>query len=142
MVTQVNFNFPRAKLEGTWNFSFSGVKTAVLREIKKCEQQGQEYSKEDMAASFQFAVVDILVEKTIMAAKEYKAKQILIAGGVSANHLLRDTMMSRSTIPVNIPPINFCTDNAAMIGAAGYFRFIKGYKDSLDVDVLPNWPLV
>jgi N6-L-threonylcarbamoyladenine synthase len=136
------YNFPRAKLEGTWNFSFSGVKTAVLREIKKYEQQGESYSVEDMAASFQFAVVDILVEKTIMASKEYKAKQILIAGGVSANQLLRNSMMSRSTIPVNIPPIHFCTDNAAMIGAAGYFRFIKGYQDSLDMDVLPNWTLI
>jgi len=136
------FNFPRAKLEGTWNFSFSGIKTAVLREIKKFEQKEEEYSVEDMAASFQFAVVDILVEKTIAAAKEYRAKQILIAGGVSANQLLRDTMMSRSSITVNIPPLNYCTDNAAMVGAAGYFRFIKGYKDTLDMDVFPNWPLV
>ncbi len=136
------FNFPRAKLEGTWNFSFSGIKTAVLREIKKFEQKEEEYSVEDMAASFQFAVVDILVEKTIAAAKEYRAKQILIAGGVSANQHLRVTMKSRSSIPVNIPPLNYCTDNAAMIGAAGYFRFIKGYKDTLDMDVLPNWPLV
>ncbi len=136
------FNFPRAKLEGTWNFSFSGIKTAVLREIKKFEQKAEEYSVEDMAASFQFAVVDILVEKTIMAAKEYRAKQILIAGGVSANQLLRDTMRSKSAIPVNIPPLSYCTDNAAMIGAAGYFRFVNGYHDDLDVDVLPNWPLV
>ena len=135
------FVFPRAKLEGTWNFSFSGLKTAVLREVKKYEQTGSQLPVNDMAAGFQKAVVDILVEKSINAAKEFKAKQILVAGGVSANKTLRESIQNSSPIPVNIPPLLYCTDNAAMIGAAGYFRFVHGYKDTLDMDVAPNWAI-
>ena len=135
------FNFPRARLEGTWNFSFSGLKTAVLREVKKYEQTDTELPVGDMAASFQKAVVDILVEKTINAVMEYNAKHILVAGGVSANQALRNAIQNTSPVPVNIPPLSYCTDNAAMIGAAGYYRFVHGYRDSLDIDVFPNWPL-
>jgi N6-L-threonylcarbamoyladenine synthase len=136
------FEFPRAKLEGTWNFSFSGLKTAVLREVKKYEQANQEIPVNDIAAGFQKAVVDILVEKTLNAAKEYKAKHIIIAGGVSANQALRTTTQTRSPIPVTIPPLLYCTDNAAMIGAAGYFRYVHGYRDTMDMDVYPNWAIV
>lgn len=86
--------------------------------------------------------MDVLVEKTLMAADQFGANEILVAGGVSANKELRETILRQSNIPVNIPLLNLCTDNAAMIGAAGYFRYVMGYKDSLDMDVLPTWPLL
>lgn len=135
------FNFPRAWLEGTWNFSFSGLKTAVLRVVRSLESQGTPLPVADLAASFQAAVVDVLVNKTIRAAKEYQAREILVAGGVSANKALRESFLMRATCPVHIPPISLCTDNAAMVGGAGHYRFIQGQRDPLDMDVLPNWPL-
>ena len=95
----------------------------------------------DLAASFQEAVVDVLVGKTIRAAKEFDAKNILVAGGVSANLLLRESIQEKAPCPVYIPPLNLCTDNAAMVAAAGYYRFISGFQDTLDLDVLPNWPI-
>jgi N6-L-threonylcarbamoyladenine synthase len=95
----------------------------------------------DLAASFQAAVVDVLVTKTIKATKEFSARNILIAGGVSANRSLRHSIQVRATCPLHIPPIWLCTDNAAMIAGAAYFRFIQGQRDKLDMDVLPNWPL-
>lgn len=133
--------FPRAWLEGTWDFSFSGLKTAVLREVRSLEEHGQEIPVADFAASFQEAVVDVLVTKTLSAAEDYSARQILVAGGVSANQALRNTMITRSSLPVHIPPIELCTDNAAMIAGLGCFRFQAGQRDSLDMDVLPNWPI-
>jgi N6-L-threonylcarbamoyladenine synthase len=86
-------------------------------------------------------VVDVLVTKTLQAVEKYNAKDVLVAGGVSANKALRKAFMERATCPVHIPPIWLCTDNAAMIAGAGYHRFVKGQRDSLDMDVLPNWPL-
>ena len=135
------FNFPRARLEGTWNFSFSGLKTAVLRVVRQLEKDEKELPVADLAASFQEAVVDALVDKTLQAAEKYQPKVILLAGGVSANAALRETIQQRSTFPVFIPPLYLCTDNAAMIAAAGYQRFRKGQVDNLDFDVLPTWPL-
>ena len=135
------FNFPRARLEGTWNFSFSGLKTAVLRVVRKLEQENRELPVADLAASFQAAVVDALVDKTLLAADHYKPKMILVAGGVSANKALRESIWRRSEYKVKIPPLYLCTDNAAMIAAAGYFRFITGQLNELDFDVLPTWPL-
>lgn len=135
------FSFPRARLDGTWNFSFSGLKTAVLRLVRKFEEDNKPIPVEDVAASFQEAVVDALVSKTIKAAKVYKAKEILVAGGVSANQALRDAFLTQEEFPVNIPPISLCTDNAGMIAAAGYFRFINHHTDPLEIDVLPTWPL-
>lgn len=135
------FSFPRAWLEGTWNFSFSGLKTAVLREVRKLEEKGEGLPVSDLAASFQAAVVDVLVTKTMKSAREFQAKEILVAGGVSANRSLRDSFQMRANCPVHIPPISLCTDNAAMVAGAGYYRFIKGQRDPLDMDVLPNWPL-
>ena len=132
------FKFPRARLGNSWNFSFSGLKTAVLREVKKLQSEGVVIPVNNIAASFQVAVVDILVEKTFAAAEQFSAQHIVVAGGVSANLKLRKAMASQKQYQVHIPP---CTDNAAMIGAAGYFRFINGFKDELDIDVLPNWPL-
>ncbi len=135
------FNFPRARLEGGWDFSFSGLKTAVLRTIKHLEEEGKDIPVADMAASFQEAVVDVLVSKTLAAARHFNAKEIVVAGGVSANRALRTAFTGQGEFPVHIPPLYLCTDNAAMIATAGYYRFIAGHIDHLDMDVLPNWPL-
>lgn len=136
-----SFEFPRAWLEGTWDFSFSGLKTAVLREVRRLENLASPLPIADLAASFQQAVVDVLVTKAINAAKEFGANGILVAGGVSANKYLRDTLSMEKEFPLYIPPVWLCTDNAAMIAGAGYYRYINGQRDSLDIDVLPNWPL-
>ncbi len=135
------FNFPRARLEGTWNFSFSGLKTAVLRVVRELEAAQQPLPVEDLSASFQAAVVDVLVTKAVQAARAFHASQILVAGGVSANSALREAFLAQSEFPVQIPPLSLCTDNAAMIASAGYFRYVLGQRDSLDMDVLPTWPL-
>jgi N6-L-threonylcarbamoyladenine synthase len=135
------FIFPRARLEGSWNFSFSGLKTAVLRVVRKIESENRPLPVEDLAASFQAAVMDVLLSKTMQAARTFNAREILVAGGVSANKALRQAFLSQNEFPVHIPPLSLCTDNAAMIASAGYFRFEKGMVDPLDLDVLPNWPL-
>ena len=95
----------------------------------------------DLAASFQAAVVDVLVEKTKRAAQEYGVEQILLAGGVAANKLLRQEMSKRSALPVLCPPIYLCTDNAAMVAAAAYLRYQNGYRSGWDLDVIPNLKL-
>ncbi len=135
------FKFPRAWLEGTNNFSFSGLKTAVLYEIRELEKKGRSLPVFDLAASFQAAVVDVLYKKTMEAAREYNAKEILVAGGVSANHALRNAFQSQTEFKVHIPPLALCTDNAAMIAAAGYYRFALGHISGLDIDIQPTWPL-
>jgi len=136
----IAFNLPRAWLEESWDFSFSGLKTAVMRQVKQYNTQ-KSLPVADLAASFQAAVVDVLVTKTVKAVKEFSAKNVVVAGGVSANRALRHSIQLRATCPLNIPPIWLCTDNAAMIAGAAYFRFIQGQRDPLDMDVLPNWPL-
>ncbi len=133
--------FPRAWLPGTWNFSFSGLKTAVLRKVRELEAENLPLPVADLAASFQDSVIDVLVGKTLEAAKEFKAKEILVAGGVSANKALREKIVAESRLPVHIPPLSLCTDNAAMIAGAGCYRFSAGQRDGLDMDALPNWPL-
>jgi N6-L-threonylcarbamoyladenine synthase len=135
------FNFPRARLEGTWNFSFSGLKTAVLRTVREFESSNRPLPVEDMAASFQASVVDVLVSKTLAAARAFKVKEILVAGGVSANRALREAFLAQKEFPVHIPALSLCTDNAAMIASAGYFRHVLGQHDPLNLDVLPTWPL-
>jgi N6-L-threonylcarbamoyladenine synthase len=135
------FIFPRARLDGTWNFSFSGLKTAVLRLVRKYEELKRPLPVEDMAASFQAAVVDVLLSKTLKAAQTFKVKEIVLAGGVSANKALREAFLAQTQFRVHIPTLALCTDNAAMIGAAGYFRHSLGQRDTLDLDVMPTWPL-
>jgi N6-L-threonylcarbamoyladenine synthase len=135
------FNLPRAWLDDTWNFSFSGLKTAVLREAKAYQSQGRALPVADMAASFQAAVVDVLFTKTMDAAREFGAKEIIVAGGVSANQGLRRAFQGQTEFTVHIPPLSLCTDNAAMIAAAGYQRLAHGAPSALDMDVSPTWPL-
>ena len=135
------FNFPRAWLEKSWNFSFSGLKTAVMREVRKLEAKGGPLPTPDLAASFQAAVVDVLVSKTMRAAKEHSVKGVVIAGGVSANRALRQSFQLRNPSSLFIPPLSLCTDNAAMVAGAGYYRFIHGQRDPMDLDASPNWPL-
>jgi len=147
------FDFPRARLrsdsgEDNYDFSFSGLKTAVLRTLqgqypglKSDDPLPPDAPVTDLAASFQTALVDVLVEKTTRAALEHGAKEVFIAGGVSANSALRAGMIQRVGLPVRVPPLALCTDNAAMIAGAGYYRWMAGQRDTLDFDVLPSWPL-
>ena len=136
------FNFPKARMDKPWDFSFSGLKTSVLRTVEDYKQSGKELPVADIAASFQQAVVDALYEKTFAAAENYKAKDIIVAGGVSANRALRETFRAQTRFRVHIPPINLCTDNAAMIAGAAYRHLVAGQTDNLDFDVQPNWQLV
>jgi N6-L-threonylcarbamoyladenine synthase len=135
------FKFPRARTDQPWDFSFSGVKTAVLREVRRMQAEGQTIPVADMAASFQTTLVGTLLAKTLSAAREFGAREILIAGGVSANRALRDAFLAQTEFKVNIPKFAYCTDNAAMIASAGYFRYALGYRSGMDIDVLPTWPL-
>ncbi len=135
------FNFPRAWLEGSYNFSFSGLKTAVLREVRRLEAANQPLPVADLAASFQAAVLDVLYTKTMQAARQHNVKEIVIGGGVSANLALRAAFESQNEFKVHIPPLKYCTDNAAMVAAAGYARYSLGHVSPFDMDVLPTWPL-
>jgi N6-L-threonylcarbamoyladenine synthase len=128
---------PRAWLKGTNDFSFSGIKTALLRLV----EGGKIQNKADAAASFQEAVVEVLVAKALAAAIEYGVKRVILAGGVAANRLLRERLVKDSPLPVFIPDIKLCTDNAAMIAACGYFRFSAGFTDDLTLDVTPGLKL-
>jgi N6-L-threonylcarbamoyladenine synthase len=149
--TPTAYKFPRAWLEGTWDFSFSGLKTAVLYEVKK-QKYGAPFDPgteppepalvPHLAASFQAALVDVLVNKTVAAAGQFGVSEVFVAGGVSANQALKAEFQTRSPVPVRVPPLILCTDNAAMIAAAANFRYLAGQRDALDIDALPNWRLV
>ena len=154
------FDLQRAWLPDGWDFSFSGLKTAVLHQVRALKSGGLSAAglpRADLAASFQAAVVEVLVGKTLRAAEEFEAASVLVAGGVSANSALRAAfgvqgtgefgeaelqVQSGKSIPVHFPPLPLCTDNAAMIAAAGYFRHaILRQKDELGIDAEPGWGL-
>jgi len=147
------FNFPRALSVGPFDFSFSGLKTAVLRLVqdlgKSPNTRGQKLADvrvtdseavpvADIAASFQEAVVEALVTKTVQAVRAFDVSQVLLAGGVAANQLLRRRMQEALDIPVRYPPIRFCTDNAAMVAALGYYRLLAGERADWGLDVVPS----
>ena len=134
------FKFPRAVMDDGYNFSFSGLKTAVSRQIKHFDKK--RLPVEDLAASFQTAVIDALVIKTKRAAEAYGVTAVHLAGGVSANKELRQTMTGQISLPVRYPTPILCTDNAAMIGAAAHWHYINGRRDSLNLDVVPNLQLI
>jgi N6-L-threonylcarbamoyladenine synthase len=134
----ITIDFPRAWMDDTYDFSFSGIKTAVVRAVEAHSGTPRGRIVADMAASFQEAVIDVLAEKTVAAAAEIGATAILLSGGVSANEALRTTVRERASIPVYTPPIYLCTDNAAMIAACGTFRFQAGERAGWDLDVEPG----
>ncbi|MFW6117904.1 MAG: tRNA (adenosine(37)-N6)-threonylcarbamoyltransferase complex transferase subunit TsaD [Chloroflexota bacterium] len=127
---------PRAWLKESHDFSFSGLKTALWHLVHKGG-----VSVPNAAASFQLAIVDVLVSKTIEAAKQMKAEQILLSGGVAANETLTQHFLDNSPVPVLIPPPRLCTDNAAMVAACGYYRFQAGKISGYDLDVMPSLSL-
>ena len=137
--------FPKANFhDETLDFSFSGVKSAVLNYLNKCKMQNVEVNKADVAASFQKAVIDVLKENVMKTCRQKNVDKIAIAGGVAANSALRESLIkeaSKEGIKVLFPSPILCTDNAAMIGSAAYFNYIKGLENSLDINAKPNLKL-
>lgn len=137
--------FPKAKVaENPYDFSFSGLKSAVLNYINGCKMKRQEINEADIAASFQKAVIDVLVEHAVHAAKEYRIDKFAIAGGVASNQTLRETMekaCKERGIQFYHPSPIFCTDNAAMIGSAAYYEYLQGRRDGWDLNAVPNLKL-
>lgn len=129
------YPLPHVKLsKDSYDFSFSGLKSAVINLHHKYQQRKEELNYNDLAASFQDAVVDVLCSKTVKAAQEFNVKQVIIAGGVAANKGLRARMqleMDKLNIPLIVPQFKYCTDNAAMIGAAAYFQYLKNNNTSI-----------
>jgi N6-L-threonylcarbamoyladenine synthase len=130
------FPLPRAWLKGSYDFSFSGLKTSLWHLVQR-----EQIPLADAAASFQWAIVDVLVVKTVEAAKQLRVKQILLSGGVTANQLLRKHFIDCSPVPVLIPPPHLCTDNAAMVAACGYYHLQAGESSNYELDVAPSLSL-
>lgn len=137
--------FPRAKVDGSlYDFSFSGLKSAVLNYLNSCEMKGVPVNKADVAASFQKAVIDVLVEHSLAAVKEYGFTKFAIAGGVASNSSLRQAFRKacqERQVAFYYPSPVFCTDNAAMIGVAGYYDYIKGKRSGYSLNAVPNLKL-
>jgi N6-L-threonylcarbamoyladenine synthase len=137
--------FPRAMAgSGDYDFSLSGLKTAVIRHVRKERQAGGETPLEDLAASFQEAVVEVQVQKTMAAAEAKDVRAVLLGGGVVANSRLRELMAreaDRRGLRLLYPSEQLCTDNGAMIAAAGHFRLARGERSSFDVGAEPGLPL-
>ena len=137
--------FPRAKIEGSpYDFSFSGLKSAVLNYINGCKMKGESFDPADIAASFQKAVVEVLVEKSMQAAEDYSMRKFAIAGGVASNTALRTAMeaaCAKRGIQFYHPSPIYCTDNAAMIGAAGFYEYLAGTRHGWDLNAVPNLKL-
>ncbi|WP_164670261.1 tRNA (adenosine(37)-N6)-threonylcarbamoyltransferase complex transferase subunit TsaD [Virgibacillus doumboii] len=141
-VGEESISFPRAWLEAdSFDFSFSGLKSSVINTIHNAKQRGENLRKEDIAASFQASVVEVLTKKTYKAAQSYNVKQVIVAGGVAANKGLRTALneeFSNSDIPLLIPPLKLCTDNAAMIAAAGYIAYQQGKRSDWALNANPS----
>lgn len=137
--------FPRAHIEGSpYDFSFSGVKSAVLNHLNICKMKGAEINTADIAASFQASIIEVLVSRAVQAAKEYKLDKIAIAGGVASNSGLREAMKQicqQEGIAFYYPSPIYCTDNAAMIGVAAYYEYQKGSRHGWDLNAVPNLKL-
>ena len=140
-----SIKLPRAYLEkGSFDFSFSGLKSAVINYLHRAEQKHEEVNKADLAASFQSAVADVLVDKTIEAAAQTGVSTILLAGGVAANTWLRADLAGRAgekALKVNVPPTILCTDNAVMIACAAYYKFLQGAFAPLTLNAVPDLKL-
>lgn len=138
--------FPRAKFhDDTLDFSFSGVKSAVLNYLNKAKMRGEEVNKADVAASFQKAIVDVLKTNVFLTCERKNVKKIAIAGGVASNSCLRETLIKEGEkrgIEILFPAPILCTDNAAMIGSAAYFKFEAGFTEDSDINAKPNLKLV
>ncbi len=133
----VNIPLPRAVMDNKYDFSFSGLKSAVINAMHNAEQRNETILSEDMAASFQKAVVDVLVNKSLLALKEKQVSNLIVAGGVAANRGLRKALeeeCEKINVKLSIPPIELCTDNAAMVGSAGYFYYINKMWSDLDLN--------
>lgn len=138
------FSFPQTRFAESLDFSFSGIKTAALNQINKLKMVNSELPLADFTASYQAAIVKVLVEHTIEACRQKRCFRLCMAGGVSANSCLRDTIVieaEKNNILVSFPPIDLCTDNAAMIASAGYYRFISGTRDDLSMNAYPSLAL-
>ncbi len=137
--------FPRAKVgENEYDFSFSGLKSAVLNYLNSCQMKGEEICQADVAASFQKAVIDVLVEHSLHAVKEFGYDKFAIAGGVASNSSLRAAFVqecAKRNVAFYHPSPVYCTDNAAMIGVAGYYEYIKGVRHGYDLNAVPNLKL-
>lgn len=140
---QPTVKLPRAWLEeDSYDFSFSGLKSAVINTLHNANQKGEVIAPEDLACSFQESVIDVLVTKTVKAAEEFQVKQVLLAGGVAANKGLRtkleEAFIDKKEVELIIPPLYLCTDNAAMIAAAGSIAFEKGKRAAMDLNANPG----
>lgn len=138
------YPLPIPKVENPLDFSFSGLKTAVINRVHKAEQKNEPFRKEDMAASFQKTICKILVEKTLMAAEKTNSKTIVLAGGVSANSQLRREMKSacdRAGLKLYFPPLNLCSDNAAMVGSQAFYEFKAGRCAGLNLNAIATLSL-
>jgi N6-L-threonylcarbamoyladenine synthase len=135
---RTRFALPVAETRSPLDFSFSGVKTALMRKIESLEAAGEQVPVADLAASFQNAIVRALTGRVLLALESFAAEEVLLAGGVSANLALREDLVSRCPVGVRYPPSELCTDNAAMIAAAGYWALADGERAGMDLDVVPG----
>ena len=135
------YNLPLPKDDESYDFSFSGLKSAVINLVHNEEQRGNKIIAENLATSFQNRVVEILTKKTMRALKEYHVKNLIVAGGVSANKGLREQLeklCKKEDITLTVPEIRYCTDNAAMIGAAGYYAYLLGRRAGMELNAKAN----